>query len=124
MSSENTRKPNKLRTYTTQPVDRWYLGPSVNHYIFYTCYNIDTGGDTTPDTIAFFPEFMKMPSFSSRDMFIHADAYLTKAFQITHPESPFQLGDYQLKAIRDLANCFDAAIQHPNRDALPTPQLL
>ena len=40
----------------------------------------------------------------------------------THrPESNFQVGDYQLKAIRELPNTFDAEIRIINRDAMPTP---
>ena len=66
------------------------------------------GGVTTPDTIYFFPEFMKIPNYSSRDMAIHYAAYLSKSLQTYRLESPFQVGDSQLKAIRELANIFDA----------------
>ena len=54
-------KPHKQLTNAPHSVDGWYLGPEVHHYICYTCYNIDTRGETTPDTIAFFPVFMKIP---------------------------------------------------------------
>ena len=64
-------KPHKRLTYDPHLVDGWYLEPSVHNYICYTCYNIDIGGETTPDTIYFFPEFMKIPNYSSRDMSIH-----------------------------------------------------
>ena len=93
-------KPHKKLTYATHSVYGWYLGPAAHHYICYTCYNIDTGGDTTPYTIAFFPELMKMPNYSTRDMAIQAAADLVKAMQTPRPESPFQVGDAQLKAIR------------------------
>ena len=53
---------NKILTYAPHSVDRWYLGPQSHQYICYTCYNIDTGEETTPDTIAFFLELMKMPN--------------------------------------------------------------
>ena len=93
-------KPHQRFTYANHSVDGWYLGPEVHHYRCYTCYNIDTGGETTPDTIAFFPAFMKMPNYSTRDMAIHAATYLEKSLQTPRPESPFQVGDAQLKAIR------------------------
>ena len=93
-------KPHKRLTYATHSVDGWYLGPEAHHYLCYTYYNIDTGGETTPDTIDFFPEFMKMPNYSTRDMAIHADADLEKYLQTSTPESTFQVGDSQLKAIR------------------------
>ena len=66
---------------------------------------------------------MKMPSYSSRDMAIRADAYLAKVLQTPTPESPFQVGDSQLKAIRELAKIFDADTKIPNKDALTTPPL-
>ena len=55
-----TKKPHKQLTYAPHSVDGWYLVPEVHHYRFSTCYNIDTGGETTPDKIAFPPEFMKI----------------------------------------------------------------
>ena len=79
------------------------------------------GGVTTPDTIAFLPEFMKMTNYSSRYMGIHATAYLTTAFRKFSPESYFQVGGSQLKSIRELAKIFDAENIIPNRDSLPTP---
>ena len=40
---------------------------------------------------------MKIPNYSSRDMTIYAGADLEKALQTPMPESPFQVGDDQLK---------------------------
>ena len=113
--------PHKRLAYAPHSVDGWYLVPAVHNYICYTCYNIDTGGETTPDTIDFFSEFMKIPNYSTRDMAIHAAVDLAKALQTTRPESPFKVGYAQLKAIRELSHIFDAETKIPNRDALPTP---
>ena len=66
---------------------------------------------------------MKMPNFSYRDTAIHAATDLENALQTPRPESPFQMGESQLKAIRELAKTFDAEIQLPNRDTLPTPPI-
>ena len=63
--------PHKKLTYAPHLVDGWYLGPAVHHYSCFTCYNIYTGGETTPDTIAFFPAFMKMPNYSTRVSRLH-----------------------------------------------------
>ena len=93
-------KPHNQLTYAPNSVDGWYLGPAVHHYRCYTCYNIDTGEDNTPDTIAFFPEFMKIPNYSSRYMAIRAAVDMEKALQKPRPESPFQVGYSQLKAIK------------------------
>ena len=64
-----------------------------------------------------------MPNYSTRDMAIHAAADLAKALQKPMPESPFQVEDDQLKAIRELSQIFDAEIKIPNRDALPHSQI-
>ena len=85
-------KPHKRLTYAPHSVDGRYIGPEVHHYRCYTCYKIDTGVETTPDTIAFFPAFMKIPNYSTRDMAIHDAADLAKALQTPRPESPFQVG--------------------------------
>ena len=66
---------------------------------------------------------MKMPNYSSRDMAIHNAADMEKDLQATWPEPPFQFGDSQLKAIRELSNVFDADTKIPNRDSLPTPPI-
>ena len=55
-------KPYKRLTYAPHSVDGWYLAPEVHPYRCYTCYKIDTEGETTADTTDFFPEFMKMPT--------------------------------------------------------------
>ena len=116
-------KYHKQLTYAPHSVNGWYLGPAVHHYICYTCYNIDTGGETTPDTIDFFLASMKMPNYSTRDMAIHAAADISKALQTPNPESPFQVGGAELKAIRELSHIFDAETKIQNRDA-PPPDLL
>ena len=67
---------------------------------------------------------MKMPNYSTRDMAIHAAIDLAKALQTPRPESPFQVGDAQLKVIRELPHIFDADTKIPNRDALSPPQTL
>ena len=91
-------KPHKWLTYAPHLVDGWYLGPEVHRYRCYTCYNIDTGVDTTSDTIYFFPESMKMPNYSSRDIAIHAAEDMEKVLQTTRPESPFQVGGLPTKS--------------------------
>ena len=49
---------------------------------------------------------MKMLNYSTRDMAIHAAADLEKSPQTPGLESPFKVGDAQLKAIRELAKIF------------------
>ena len=67
---------------------------------------------------------MKMPNCSSRDMSIHAAADLANYLQTSRPQSPFQVGGAQIKAIRELSHIFDAETKIPNMDALLTPPRL
>ena len=78
-------KPHKRLTYGPPSVHGWYLGPARHHYIFYNCYNINTGGETTPDKIYFLPEFMKITNCSTRYMAIHAAADMAKVLQKPRP---------------------------------------
>ena len=50
---------------------------------------------------------MTMPKYSTRDIAIHDAVDLAKSLQTPRSESPFQVGESQLKAIRELANIFD-----------------
>ena len=52
---------------------------------------------------------------------IHADVDIAKALQTPRPNSLSQVGDAEIKAIRELATIFDAEAKIPNTDALPTP---
>ena len=54
-------------------------------------------------------------------MATHAAADMAKSLKTPRLESPFQVGDSQLKVIRESANIFDAETKIPNRDALTTP---
>ena len=85
-------KPHKRLTYAPHSGAGWNLGPAVHCYRCYTCYNIDTGGETTPYTIAFFQAFMKMPNYSTRDMDIHDAEDIAKSLKTTRPELHFQVG--------------------------------
>ena len=67
---------------------------------------------------------MKMPNYSTIYMAINADADLKKALQTPRPESPFQVGDAQLEAIRGFSQIFYAETKIPNRDAFPPPPRL
>ena len=64
---------------------------------------------------------MKIPNYITRDMAIHAAVDLSKALQTPRLESPFQVGDAQLKAIRESPQIFDAETKIPNRDSFPPP---
>ena len=64
---------------------------------------------------------MKIPNYSTRDMAIHDAADIAKELQTPRPESPFKVGDAQLKSIRQLSQIFYAETKISNRDTLPTP---
>ena len=64
---------------------------------------------------------MKIPNYSTRDMAIHDAADLATALQTPRQESPSQVGDAQLQAIRELSHIFDTETKIPKSDALFTP---
>ena len=64
---------------------------------------------------------MKTPNFISWNMAIHAATHLEKSMQTPSQESPFQVGDSQLKSIRELYEIFDGETKIPNKYTLPTP---
>ena len=64
---------------------------------------------------------MKMPNYSSIDMAIHTVADLEKALETPRPESPFLVGEYQLKAIRELSKVFDAETKSQTGIHFPPP---
>ena len=65
-----------------------------------------------------------MPNNSTRDMAIYAAADPEKTLQTPSPESPFDVGDTQCKAIREFSQIFDAETKIPKRDVLlPPPRL-
>ena len=53
-------------------------------------------------------------------MSIHDAEDLAEALQISRPELPFQVGNSQLKSLRELTKNFDAENQTPKKDALST----
>ena len=65
---------------------------------------------------------MKMPNYSKRDLAIHSAADLAKALQTPKPESPFQVGDAQLKAIRELSQIFMQRLKYQTGMHCPPPQ--
>ena len=54
-------------------------------------------------------------------MAIHDAADLEKFLKTPRPESPFQVRDSQIKAIRELSKVFYGETKIPNINTLPTP---
>ena len=106
------------RTRAPHGVDRWYLGPSLEHYCCYRLYVPNTRSERTAKTVQFFPHLCPMPKTSSVDAAIVVARALTEALANPVPASPFaQFGDAQHQAIIDLAKIFESAIAKP---ALPS----
>ena len=62
---------------------------------------------------------MKMNNFTSIYMAIHVAADIAKALEAPLSESPFKVGDSQLKSLREAEKRFEATFEQPNRDVLP-----
>ena len=65
---------------------------------------------------------MKMPNYSSRYVATHAAADLAKALQTPIQESPFQVGESQLKAIKELAKILMKRLEPQTGMNFPPPQ--
>ena len=46
----------KRKTYVVYSLDGWYVGPSLEHYIYHHCFIPSTGGNMNADTFDFPPE--------------------------------------------------------------------
>jgi hypothetical protein len=85
--------------------------PAMEHDHCYRIYNPRTNAERTSDTVQFFPTHSKMPKLSSADAALRAVKDLIAALKNPHPAAPFdQLGDQQLRALKDLAKIFDTTL--------------
>ena len=90
-------------TWSEHGTRGYYIGPALHHYRNYECYMPATKAKRTSNTIAFFPEYCKMPTTSSTDRLTMILADLLEVLQHPHPAVPFlQQGTELNEAIRSL----------------------
>jgi hypothetical protein len=66
----------------------------------------NTNAERTGDTVKFFLQHIQMPKLSSADVAMQAASDLIYALEHPTPATPFDIGNEQVKATRQLANIF------------------
>lgn len=101
--------PSVRASWSPHGLDGWYVGPAPEHYRCYKVHVTVTNAIRTGDTVEFFPQHTTMPKLSSADAATYAIRDLVDALKHPHPATPFDVGDKQLLAIRQLAEIFDVS---------------
>ena len=70
------RDPGNRDAWQPRGVDRWYLGPSMDHYRLMRFRDPATGGDTDAGTFRLYPAHCRTPTISEGDRIIMAAADL------------------------------------------------
>ena len=100
-------KPSVRASWSPHGIDGWYLGPAMEHYRCYRVYATETAAERIADTIAWFPEHVKMPTASSSEVITAAAADIIHALQHPSPASALSpLSDNQQATLRQLAELF------------------
>jgi len=60
------QKPSQRATWAPAGIDGWYVGPDFERYQCYTCVNCRTNKVVHPDTVAWFPHQMPMPTAAAQ----------------------------------------------------------
>ena len=75
-------KPAQRASWDTHGVKGFYLGPAVDHYRSWRTWAITTQTIRITDTVAWFPEIVKMPGSSPQEMMTAAVADLANAMKL------------------------------------------
>jgi len=73
------QKPGQRATWAPSGIDGWYVGPDFERYRCYTCINWRTHKVVHPDTVAWFPHQVHMPTSSTTEVLSQAIADLAEA---------------------------------------------
>ena len=65
-------KPSQWTSFGAHGLDSWYIGPALDHYRCYTCFNPVTNSILYPDTVEFFPVVNPIPSITTDDYLCQA----------------------------------------------------
>ena len=117
-------KPTQRCTWAPHGVDRWYIGPAMDHYQCYRVWIPSTHAERIADTIQFFPTILRTPNLSHRDATLQAAHELTHALQNLNNANPLsQLSDNHLRALHQLSTLYppDAPVVEHNSLSKPSP---
>lgn len=102
-------KPSVRASWAPHGQEGWYVGPAMEHYRCYIVHVSSTNAERIGDTVEFFPQHSTMPKLSSADAAMQAAQDLIRALEQPHPATPFDIGDEQILALRQLADIFASA---------------
>ena len=113
--------PNKRESWEPHAKDGWYVGPAKLHYRCYRFYMPETRAFRIAQTAKFFPTHCKMPRMQAEDAIIIAARDLVETLRKPHPKAPLNLNPQHSRALRDLSNIFQNAIEPvtPPEEASP-----
>ncbi len=100
-------KPEVRESWAPHAVDGWYLGPAMDSYRQYKVWINETSSERITDTLAWFPEHVKMPTVSATDAAEAAARDLITA--LLHPKAEFEfpaLDKTKTAALHELADLF------------------
>jgi len=106
-------KPSIRGSWALHGEEGWYVGPTKKHYRCYTIHVNRTNSERIGDTVEFFPTHTTMPAQSSANAAMQAAKDLIHALQHPYLATPFDVGDKQLQALKQLATIFEQALQQP-----------
>jgi len=81
------QKPGQRATWAPSGIDGWYVGPDFECYRCYTCINWRTNKVVHPDTVAWFPHQVHMPTSSTTEVLSQAIADLAEALVLHDPSA-------------------------------------
>jgi len=118
-------KPHNRGSWDSHGVEGYYLGPAMEHYRCHRVLVTKTKAVRVTDTLAFFPEQVKMPTSSNLELLTAAAQDLTQALQNLEESSPLHpLSASQSQALKDLNTLLgDTSPTAPTTASNPAPAL-
>ena len=99
-------KPAQCQTWAPHGIDRWYVGPALDHYQCHRVWIPSTRSECMTDTLQFFPTVLRTPTLSHQDATIRAAQELSHALKQQHNNPVSHLTDPQLRALGQLSTLF------------------
>ena len=81
------QKPGQRLTWAPSGIDGWYVGPDFERYRCYTCISWRTSKVVHPDTVAWFPHQVPMPTSSTTEILSQVVADFTEALVAYDPSA-------------------------------------
>ena len=112
-------KVNSRGSWEYHSDEGWYLGPSLEHYRCFRCFNPETRQEIISDTVEIIEENIPLPAASIDDYLKQSISDILTIFKKPQKTNlPFlKYGDETKNAIVQVAELLHKAIQHPEKIA-------